>query len=70
LKGYVASNAFAGPYLADQLVLPFTLAGGGSFTTVKPSGHLLTGIDIARRFTGTSIVLGMTDSGHHGLTFG
>jgi len=51
-------------------VLPFTLAGGGSFTTVKPSGHLLTGIDIARRFTGTSIVLGMTDSGHHGLTFG
>jgi hypothetical protein len=25
---------------------------GGSFSTVKPSQHLLTAIDIARRFTG------------------
>jgi RNA 3'-terminal phosphate cyclase (ATP) len=36
--------------LADQLVLPFALAGGGAFTAVKPSQHTLTAIDIARRF--------------------
>ena len=54
LNGYVQSSAFAGPYLADQLVLPFVLAGGGSFTTVKPSQHLLTAIEVAHRFTGRS----------------
>lgn len=43
LKGYFASGAVAGPYLADQLVLPFALAGGGSFTTVEPSGSLVPG---------------------------
>ncbi len=57
MNGYVETTAFAGPYLADQLVLPFVLAGGGSFTTVKPSQHLLTAIDIAKRFTGRRIAL-------------
>lgn len=52
MKGYAESSAFAGPYFADQLVLPFVLAAGGAFTTVKPSQHLLTAIDIAKRFTG------------------
>jgi RNA 3'-terminal phosphate cyclase (ATP) len=52
MRGYLASDAFAGPYLADQLLLPFALAGGGSFTTVKPSQHSLTAADIIERFTG------------------
>ncbi|WP_294329830.1 RNA 3'-terminal phosphate cyclase [uncultured Sphingomonas sp.] len=52
MAGYLASEAFAGPYLADQLLLPFALAGGGSFTTVKPSQHALTACDIIARFTG------------------
>ena len=30
MAGYLASDAFAGPYLADQLLLPFALAGGGA----------------------------------------
>lgn len=50
MAGYQNAGAFAGPYLADQLVLPFVLAGGGAFTTVKPSQHTHTAIDIARRF--------------------
>jgi len=33
-------------------LLPFALAGGGSFTTVKPSQHALTACDIIERFTG------------------
>jgi hypothetical protein len=35
MAGYLASSAVAGPYLADQLLLPMALAGGGSFTTVN-----------------------------------
>lgn len=50
MAGYLASGAFAGPYLADQLLLPFALAGGGSFTTVKPSRHSLTAADVIARF--------------------
>ncbi|WP_109809619.1 RNA 3'-terminal phosphate cyclase [Sphingosinithalassobacter portus] len=52
MAGYLASDAFAGPYLADQLLLPFALAGGGSFTTVRPSQHSLTAATIIERFTG------------------
>lgn len=65
MKGYVEAKAFAGPYLADQLVLPFVLAGGGSFTTVKPSQHLLTAIEIAQCFTGRRIDLVQQASGEH-----
>jgi RNA 3'-terminal phosphate cyclase (ATP) len=52
MAGFMATNAFAGPYLADQLLLPFALAGGGAFTTVKPSLHARTAADIIARFTG------------------
>jgi len=70
MNGYIDSSAFAGPYLADQLVLPFVLAGGGSFTTVKPSQHILTAIDIARRFTGTRIELKQQTTGEHLVSVG
>lgn len=49
MAGYLASEAFAGPYLADQLLLPFAPADGGSFTTVKPSQHALTARDVIER---------------------
>ena len=65
MAGYQASIAFAGPYLADQLVLPFALARGGKFTTVKPSQHLLTAIDIAKRFTGLTLSLTHQADGTH-----
>ncbi|QSR19019.1 RNA 3'-terminal phosphate cyclase [Novosphingobium sp. KA1] len=69
LKGYLSSSAFAGPYLADQLVLPFALAGSGSFTTVKPSGHLLTAIALAERFLGRPIALRQEPCGRHLVAF-
>jgi RNA 3'-terminal phosphate cyclase (ATP) len=65
MRGYQACTAFAGPYLADQLLLPFALAGGGRFTTVKPSQHLLTAIDVARRFTGLPLTLASQPDGTH-----
>lgn len=69
MQGYAESSAFAGPYLADQLVLPFVLASGGAFTTVKPSQHLLTAIDIARSFTGRRVEIAKHD-GHHVISVG
>ncbi len=65
MAGFLASPAFAGPYLADQLLLPFALAGGGAFTTVKPSGHCLTAIEIIARFTGRRFGITQQADGTH-----
>lgn len=65
LAGYLASAAFAGPYLADQLLLPFALAGGGSFTTVKPSQHALTAANVIELFTGKQVIFARQENGTH-----
>ncbi|WP_240047506.1 RNA 3'-terminal phosphate cyclase [Sphingomonas panacisoli] len=65
MAGFLASDAFAGPYLADQLLLPFALAGGGSFTTVKPSDHARTAASIIERFTGRQWVFEQQANGCH-----
>jgi RNA 3'-terminal phosphate cyclase (ATP) len=70
MKGYLDGQAFAGPYLADQLILPFALAGGGGFTTVKPSLHTRTAIDLANRFTGRRLSLTPLADGGHLLSVG
>lgn len=49
-RRYLASDAAVGEYLADQLLLPLALAGGGAFTTVAPSRHTTTNIEIIRKF--------------------
>lgn len=59
-----------GQYPADELILPFALARGGSLTTVKPSQHAMTASDIARRFTGRRIELVLQSGGEHLLTAG
>ena len=38
-----------GRHLADQLVLPLALAGGGSFRTLPPTQHTRTQLDIIPR---------------------
>ena len=53
MAGYLAGEAFAGPYLQDQLLLPFAIARGGVFTTVKISQHTRTAMELIKRFTGT-----------------
>ena len=50
MAGFLASEAYAGPHLADQLLLPFALAGGGSFTTDKLSLHATTNAEVIARF--------------------
>ena len=49
-RRYLASEAAIGEYLADQLLIPMALAGGGSFTTCHLSRHALTNIEIIHKF--------------------
>lgn len=65
MQGFLESHAFAGPYLADQLLLPFALAGGGGFTTVKPSQHSLTASEVITQFLGRRCGFTPIDDGSH-----
>ncbi len=68
MRGYLACDAFAGPYLADQLLLPMALAGGGVFTTVRPSDHARTAAAVIERFTGRTTQFEAVDKGVHRVT--
>jgi RNA 3'-terminal phosphate cyclase (ATP) len=47
---YIEAGVPVWEHLADQLLLPMALAGGGSFLTSEPSLHAHTNMDIIRRF--------------------
>jgi len=49
-KAWLEANVPVDEHLADQLLLPMALAGGGSFRTTKPSLHTTTNAEIIRRF--------------------
>ncbi len=49
-REYLAAEVVAGEYLADQLLLPFALAGGGAFTTLPLSKHSTTNIEVIQKF--------------------
>jgi len=49
-RQYLASEAPVGEHLADQLLLPLALAGGGRFRTSRPSGHTRTNMAVISRF--------------------
>jgi RNA 3'-terminal phosphate cyclase (ATP) len=46
LSDFIGSNAAVGRHLADQLLLPLALAGGGSFTTMVPDDHVATNLQV------------------------
>lgn len=47
---WYAAGVCVDEYLADQLLLPMALAGGGSFTTTEPSLHSWTNISVIAAF--------------------
>ncbi len=49
-REFIASGAAVGEHLADQLMVPFALAGAGRFTTSRVSQHALTNADVIARF--------------------
>jgi hypothetical protein len=54
-RRYLAAPVPVGTQLADQLLVPLALAGGGSFVTTKPSRHAVTNAQVIRDFVGTEI---------------
>ena len=46
-----------GPYLADQLLVPLALAGGGAFRTMPLSPHCTTNIAVIREFLGVTVAV-------------
>jgi len=50
VHAYLSSRAPVGPYLADQLMVPMALAGGGSFTATGLTPHAMTNTEIIRAF--------------------
>ncbi len=49
-RDYLAASHSIGPHLADQLLLPMALGGGGRFTTGPLSDHTRTNIATIQRF--------------------
>lgn len=50
VERYLKSTAPVGDYLADQLLLPFALAGGGRFTCTALTKHFKTNVQTIERF--------------------
>ncbi|MHA3736931.1 RNA 3'-terminal phosphate cyclase [Pseudomonas sp. Eth.TT006] len=58
---WLRSGAAVAEHLADQLLLPMALAGGGSFTTPRMTEHLRSNITVIKRFL--PVVIECTEEG-------
>jgi RNA 3'-terminal phosphate cyclase (ATP) len=67
-RAYLAAGVPVGEHLADQLVLPMALGGGGAFRTASPSSHTRTQIDLVARLTGARIRVAAAGDGAHEIT--
>ena len=55
IERFLAANVPVGEHLADQLIIPLALAGGGSFRTVSPTLHTRTQAQIVQRWLPVTI---------------
>lgn len=49
-RAYLAAEVPVGPHLADQVLVPLALCGGGTFLTLEPTRHTLTNLAVIQRF--------------------
>jgi len=63
VKTYLKAEAPVGDYLADQIMLPFALAGGGSFSTHRLTRHASTQLETLRFFLGNRWKVVESDAG-------
>lgn len=54
-SAYEAAAVPVGPHLADQLILPLALAGGGSLVTMPLTLHTITNIEVVQMFLSVSV---------------
>ena len=69
-RRYLAAQVPVGCFLADQLLLPLALAGGGSFLTLALTRHATTNIDIVRRFLDVPITTTRSERDRTEVTVG
>ena len=63
VRSYRKHEAPVGEYLADQLIVPLALAGGGGFTTHGLSMHAKTQLELVELFLGAKARVEETDAG-------
>lgn len=56
VRRYLDAEVPVGEHLADQLLLPLALAGGGAFKTLPPSIHAQTNAEVLRQFLDVSVL--------------
>ena len=56
-QALLAAGVPVGQHLADQLLLPMALAGGGAFRTVTPTAHTVTNAEVLRRFLDVEVTI-------------
>jgi RNA 3'-terminal phosphate cyclase (ATP) len=54
-RRYLKAGVPVGEHLADQLLVPMALAGGGSFHTLAPSSHTTTNVETLGHFLDVSV---------------
>ena len=63
LRRYLASDVPVGHRLADQLIVPFALAGQGALRTLPLSAHSRTNLEVVRAFLPVRIEVEEADNG-------
>ena len=58
VQNYLAADAPMGKYLADQLMIPMALAGGGRYRTSALTEHSRTNIEVIKKFLEVDIAVG------------
>ena len=61
VQEYLAFDVPVGRYLADQLLIPMALAGGGKFRTLSPTKHTTTNAEIIKKFLDVDIAINEYD---------
>lgn len=64
VRRFIISGATVGEHLADQIMLPFALAGGGSFTTNTVTQHAKTNAEVIGQFLPVDISFEKMDSSY------
>ena len=60
---YLARDVPVGRHLADQLLVPMAIAGGGRYTTLRPTRHTLTNLEVIKHFVDVACTV---DADSHG----
>lgn len=65
VRRYLDAGVPVGEHLADQLLIPMALAGGGSFVTTPLSPHAVTNIGVIEQFLSRKFAVDRSDETRH-----